>query len=92
MKDIQIQLQMAMELNVFGDDGLRHMNRLKNDYSILFRELRKRKHANKRRHILHKFNILGIKVFNVFIDYELLLLLCVLIMHKLYIYIIINTK
>lgn len=56
MKDIQLQLQMAKELGVYNDDGLRHVNQLKGEYSVLLRELRKRKHKNKR-HILQK--ILG---------------------------------
>jgi len=53
MKDIQLQLQMAKELGVYNDDGLRHVNQLKGEYSVLLRELRKRKHKNKR-HILQK--------------------------------------
>lgn len=59
MKDIQLQLQMAMELNVYNDNGLIHINKLKGEYSVLLRELRKRKHVNKKKRILHKFNILG---------------------------------
>jgi len=56
MKDIQLQLQMAKELDVYNDNGLRHVNQLKGEYSVLLRELRKRKPKNKR-HILQK--ILG---------------------------------
>lgn len=48
MKDIQLQLQMAKELGVYNDDGIRHVNHLRGEYSILLRELRKRKHKNKR--------------------------------------------
>jgi len=48
MKDIQLQLQMAKELGVYNDDGIRHVNQLRGEYSILLRELRKRKHKNKR--------------------------------------------
>lgn len=58
MKDVQLQLQMAKEHGVYGDDGTRHVNKLKGEYSVLLRELRKRKHANKGRRILQKFNIL----------------------------------
>lgn len=61
MKDIQIQLQTAKELGVYNDDGIRHVNQLKGKYSVLLRELRKRKQANKRNRILQKFNILGCK-------------------------------
>jgi hypothetical protein len=53
MKDIQLQLQMSKELGVYSDDGIRHVNQLKGEYSVLLRELRKRKHKNKRR-ILQK--------------------------------------
>lgn len=53
MKDIQLQLQMAKELGIYNDDGLRHVNQLRGEYSVLLRELRKRKQKNKR-HILQK--------------------------------------
>jgi len=53
MKDIQLQLQMAKELEVYNDDGIRHVNQLKGEYSVLLRELRKRKHKNKK-NILQK--------------------------------------
>lgn len=59
MKDIQIQLQTAKELGVCNDDGIRHINELKGKYSVLLRELRKRKQANKRNRILQKLNFLG---------------------------------
>lgn len=59
MKSIQLQLQMAKELGVYNDDGIGHVNKLKGKYSVLLRELRKRKQVNKRRRILQKFNILG---------------------------------
>lgn len=59
MKDIQLQMQMAKELGVYNDDGVRHVNQLKGEYSLLIRELRKRKHVNKRRRILQKCNITG---------------------------------
>lgn len=58
MKDIQLKLQTSKELGVCNDEQVRHVNQLKGEYSVLLRELRKRKHANKR-HILQKFNILG---------------------------------
>lgn len=61
MKNIQIQLQMAKELGDYNDDGTRHVNQLKSEYSVLLRELRKRKHMNKRRRIVQKFNIMGCK-------------------------------
>jgi len=48
MKDIQLQLQKAKELGVYNDDGIRHVNQLRGEYSIFLRELRKRKHKNKR--------------------------------------------
>jgi len=48
MKDIQLQLQMAKELGVYNDDGIRHVNQLRGEYSVLLRELRKRKHKNKK--------------------------------------------
>lgn len=60
MKDIQVQLQIATELGVYNDDGLRHVNKLKGEYSVLLRELRKRKHVNKGKRILQKFNIFGV--------------------------------
>lgn len=53
MKDIQFQLQMANELGVYNDDRIRRVNQLRGEYSVLLRELRKRKHKNKRR-ILQK--------------------------------------
>lgn len=59
MKDIQLQLQMARESGIHNDDGIRHVNQLKGEYSVLIRELRKRKHANKRRPIFQKCNITG---------------------------------
>lgn len=59
MKNIQIQLQMAKELGDYNNDGTRHVNQLKSDYSVLLRELRKRKHINKKRRIVQKFNIMG---------------------------------
>lgn len=59
MKDIQSQLQIAKEGGVYSDDGIRRVNKLKGEYSVLLRELRKRKHANKSRRILQKFNISG---------------------------------
>ncbi|KAL5233501.1 hypothetical protein ACI65C_000911 [Semiaphis heraclei] len=68
MKDIQLQLQMAKELGVYNDDGIRHVNHLRGEYSILLRELRKRKHKNKR-NIVQK--ILGCSNhFNTKLNYE----------------------
>jgi len=52
LKDIQLQLQMAKELGIYNDDGIRHVNQLRGEYSILLRELRKRKHKNKRNIVL----------------------------------------
>lgn len=59
MKGIQLQLQMATERGVYNDDEIRHINQLKGEYSILLRELRKRRHANKRKRILQKFDLFG---------------------------------
>lgn len=59
MKNIQIQLQMAKELGDYNDNGTRRVNQLKSEYSVLFRELRKRKHTNKRKRIVQKFNIMS---------------------------------
>lgn len=59
MKGIQLQLQKATERGVYNDDEVRHINQLKGEFSILLQELRKRRHANKRRRILQKIDILG---------------------------------
>lgn len=59
MKDIQLQLQMAKELgSCYNNDRERHVNKIKMEYSVLLRELRKRKNSNKR-HIFKKMKILG---------------------------------
>lgn len=59
MKNIQLQLQMAKELGDYNNNGTRHVNQLKSEYSVLLRELRKRKHKNKRKRIIQKINIMG---------------------------------
>lgn len=57
MKGIQLQLQIATEHGIFNHERLRHVNKLKGEYSVLFRELRKRKHVNKGKRILQRFNV-----------------------------------
>lgn len=58
MKGIQLKLQKATERGVYNDEEIRHINQLKGEYSILLRELRKRRHTVKKRCVLQKIDLL----------------------------------